>query len=308
MPPCIRTVYACAREHACYAQGIVGNTQGERGGRVAHAYIGIGSNMGDRLGHVRRAIDLMGQLDGVRVVAESPAYESEAWPDPTDPRFVNAAVKLDTRLDAFELLGALQGVETAMGRERSVPNAPRVIDLDILLVDDDEIVSPSLAVPHPRLLEREFAVRPLLDLTPDVRLPNGVRIADAPAPTEGRILRALGPLGDPGEDRNEPMFATDWVAVSETTGSSAVIAGPDPAIVFDASILSTEGIPFAWDPYEPGGMSDPIAVDMTWKLLVPAEHAAWAKAVLADVGNAVVVLDEELEFAASAEPDEQEYS
>lgn len=275
---------------------------------MARAYIGIGSNLGDRLGHIRRAIDLMDQLDEVRVVSQSPAYESEAWPDPTDPQFVNAVAELDMRIDAFELLGALQDIEDAMGRERSAPNAPRIIDLDILLVDDDEIASPNLTVPHPRLLEREFVVRPLLDLAPVVTMPNGARVADAPAPTEGRILRALGPTGDPGDHRNAPMFATDWVAVSEATGSSAVIAGPDPAIVFDASILSAEGIPFAWDPYEPGGMSDPIAVDMTWKLLVPAEHAAWAKAVLADAGNAVVVLDEELEFAAEAEPDEQEYT
>lgn len=275
---------------------------------MARAYIGIGSNLGDRFGHVRRAINLMGRLDGVRVSAESPAYESEAWPDATEPPFVNAVAALDAELTAFELLSALQAIETDMGRERTGPNAPRIMDLDILLFGDEEIASADLTVPHPRLLEREFVVRPLLDLAPDVAMPDGSRVADGPLPTEGRILRALGPLGDPGDDRNEPMFATDWVAVSEATASSAMIAGPDPAIVFDASILSAEGIPFAWDPYEPGGMSDPIAVDMTWKLLVPAEHAAQAKAVLTDAASAVVVLDEELEIAAEAEPDEQEYT
>lgn len=275
---------------------------------MALAYVGIGSNLGNRLGNVGRALDMIGDLDGVHVSRVSSAYESEAWPDPADPPFVNAVAEVDSALDAFDLLEALQGIEAEMGREPSARNAPRVIDLDILLFGTDEIASHSLTVPHPRLLEREFALTPLLEVAPDAQLPDGRPLAGAGQPVGGRILRSLGPLGDPGEAHLEPLLAEDWVAVSESTGSTAMIAGPDPGIAFDASILSAEGIPFAWDPYEPGGMSDPIGIGMTVRLMVPAEHAAQARAVLADAGNAVVVLDEELESVAEAEPDEAEYS
>jgi 2-amino-4-hydroxy-6-hydroxymethyldihydropteridine diphosphokinase len=275
---------------------------------MARAYIGLGSNLGDRMANVGRALDRLGDLEGVHVTAVSSAYESEAWPDPTDPPFVNAVAEVDSALDAFDLLDALEDLEVEMGREPSARNAPRVIDLDILLFGADEIASAVLTVPHPRLLEREFALTPLLEVAPDAMLPDGRALADVARPTSGRILRVIGPLGDPGEAHQEPLLAEDWVAVSESTSSTAMIAGPDPSIAFDASILSAEGIPFAWDPYEPGGMSDPIGLDMTVRLVVPAEHAAQARAVLADAANAVVVLDEELEPAAEAEPDEAEYS
>ncbi len=103
------------------------------------------------------------------LVAESPLYESPAWPDPSDPSFVNAVIRIRTDIGAAALLAALHGVEAAFGRRRGERNAPRTLDLDLLAYN--EVQSGVPALPHPRLAERDFVMAPLCDIAPDWRPP-----------------------------------------------------------------------------------------------------------------------------------------
>jgi len=131
---------------------------------MALARIGIGSNDGDAGGNVVRAID---ELEGLgRVVARSRLYRTAPWGDLAQPDFVNAAALLETSLDPRALLAALQAIERALGRLPARRWGPRAIDLDILAYDDLELSEPDLVIPHPRLLERAFALGPLAEIDP----------------------------------------------------------------------------------------------------------------------------------------------
>lgn len=124
----------------------------------------------------------MAALDGggIRVAARSPLYRSTAWPDPSDPEFVNAAVRVETALPPGALLARLHGIEAEFGRERRHANAPRTLDLDI--VDYDGLVSvdgETPVLPHPRLADRAFVLLPLMDVAPGWRHPaTGAAIQD----------------------------------------------------------------------------------------------------------------------------------
>lgn len=129
------------------------------------AYVGIGGNLGDARAIVERAIEAFAQLPGARRVAISSLYRS-APVDAGGPDYVNAVAALETTLTAPALLAALQRIEQAEGRERPYRNAPRTLDLDLLLYGDGRIDSPALVVPHPRMQERAFVLQPLSEIAP----------------------------------------------------------------------------------------------------------------------------------------------
>jgi len=133
---------------------------------VTRAYLGIGSNLGERLAHLQLAVDELAAADGVIVVGVSPVYETAPVGGPEQPDYLNAVVAVDTTLTAHELLRVAHAVETEAERVRTVRWGPRTLDVDVLLVGDERIDDPDLVVPHPRMAERAFVVVPLADLDP----------------------------------------------------------------------------------------------------------------------------------------------
>lgn len=153
------------------------------------AFVALGSNLGDREGHLRAAV--AGLPD---VVAVSPVYETQAVGGPAGQGpYLNAVVELDTEIGPRELLEVGRSLETGAGRERSVPNAPRTLDVDVLLVGDLVVDDEDLIVPHPRMWERAFVLIPLHDLAPGV-VP--LRPLDQSVRLVGRIDVALPRSGD----------------------------------------------------------------------------------------------------------------
>jgi len=139
---------------------------------VTRAYVGLGSNVGDRERTLRAAVDALGAEAGVEVVAVSTLRETEPVGVGDQPRFLNGATELETTLAARELLDQLLAVEQRFGRVR-VPgeHGPRTLDLDLLLYGDEAIAEPGLTVPHPRLHERRFVLEPLAELAPGLAVP-----------------------------------------------------------------------------------------------------------------------------------------
>jgi 2-amino-4-hydroxy-6-hydroxymethyldihydropteridine diphosphokinase len=133
-------------------------------------YIGIGSNLGDARGNVQRAIMRLSRLPDTRVSGQSSLFAT-APVDAGGDDYINAVACLDTRLPAPQLLEQLQLIEQDFGRERPFPNAPRTLDLDILLYGQQRISTASLIVPHPRLTQRAFALIPLLQIDPMIAIP-----------------------------------------------------------------------------------------------------------------------------------------
>ncbi|SFU97580.1 2-amino-4-hydroxy-6-hydroxymethyldihydropteridine diphosphokinase [Pseudoduganella namucuonensis] len=134
------------------------------------AYVGIGANLGDARGNVLDAVERLRRLDGCAVTGVSGLYRT-APIDSGGDDYINAVASLDTTLDAESLLRALQGIEQAHGRERPYRNAPRTLDLDLLLYGQRQIAGPTLTVPHPRMCERAFVLIPLLELAPAIMIP-----------------------------------------------------------------------------------------------------------------------------------------
>jgi len=129
------------------------------------AYIALGANLGDARSTVLAAIQGIAALPQTRLIAASSLYRT-APVDATGPDFINAVMAVSTRLNAPELLLHLQRLETGAGRERPYRNAPRTLDLDVLLYGEASIASPTLVVPHPRMLERAFVLVPLAEIAP----------------------------------------------------------------------------------------------------------------------------------------------
>jgi 2-amino-4-hydroxy-6-hydroxymethyldihydropteridine diphosphokinase len=148
------------------------------------AYVGLGSNLGDREATIRRAVELLGERPGVEVVAVSTLRETDPVGYEDQPRFVNGAVALEVGLSARALLDELLEVERELGRDRSRERrwGPRTIDLDLLLYGEETVDEPGLTVPHPRLAERQFVLEPLSELDPDLALPDGRAVRDLVAP------------------------------------------------------------------------------------------------------------------------------
>ncbi len=133
------------------------------------AYLGIGTNLGDRLAYLQLAVDALIAADGVRVVAVSPVYETAPVGGPEQPDYLNAVVALDTASTPRALLDLAHAIESAADRVRTVRWGPRTLDVDVLLVGDEQVDEPDLVVPHPRMEERAFVVVPLADLDPEWR-------------------------------------------------------------------------------------------------------------------------------------------
>ena len=134
------------------------------------AYIGIGANLGDARANVLDAVARLRRLPETTVTGVSSLYRT-APIDSSGDDYVNAVARIDTALDAEALLRSLHDIEQQHGRERPYRNAPRTLDLDVLLYGDEEIASPTLTVPHPRLTERAFVLVPLLELAPSIDIP-----------------------------------------------------------------------------------------------------------------------------------------
>ncbi len=150
------------------------------------AYLALGSNLGERAGHLRAAVDALASTPEVTVVAVSSVYETDPVGGPDQGRYLNAVVALDTALTPRELLALAQRLEAAAHRVRAQRWGPRTLDADVLLVGDVVVSEPDLVVPHPRMWERGFVLAPLHDVAPDLvevpaeGWPGVTRFADPP--------------------------------------------------------------------------------------------------------------------------------
>ena len=139
---------------------------------MGRAYVGLGANLGDRRATLERALELLGERQGIDVVAVSTFRETDPVGYVDQPRFLNAAAAIETSLRPDVLLGALLDIERELGRTRDGPRyGPRTVDLDLLLVEGVTLAEPGLTLPHPRLHERAFALAPLAELDPALFVP-----------------------------------------------------------------------------------------------------------------------------------------
>jgi 2-amino-4-hydroxy-6-hydroxymethyldihydropteridine diphosphokinase len=136
---------------------------------VTVAYVGIGSNLADPRAQVLDALEELDRLPHTRVVKKSSLYRSAPLGYAAQPDFVNAVAQLETALPAERLLAELQEIEARHGRKRSFPNAPRSLDLDVLLYGDAVLSLPALTIPHPRMRERAFVLKPLIEISPHLK-------------------------------------------------------------------------------------------------------------------------------------------
>ena len=134
------------------------------------AYLLIGGNQGDRISYLQQAIEIISEDAGI-IVRKSALYETAAWGMEEQPDFLNQVLILETKLDAESLLGVLLEGEEKIGRKRTVKNAPRIIDIDILFFNNDVINSNELVIPHPEVQNRRFALAPLAELVPMLHHP-----------------------------------------------------------------------------------------------------------------------------------------
>jgi 2-amino-4-hydroxy-6-hydroxymethyldihydropteridine diphosphokinase len=159
---------------------------------VTPAYIGIGSNLDRPRAQVERALDELAEFPRSRLAARSSLYASAPLGYAAQPEFVNAVARLDTDLAPLELLSRLQAIENGHGRERSFANAPRTLDLDLLLFGEQRIATPELVVPHPRMHERAFVLLPLLEIAPGLTIPGRGGAAACAAALSGQKVERLG--------------------------------------------------------------------------------------------------------------------
>jgi 2-amino-4-hydroxy-6-hydroxymethyldihydropteridine diphosphokinase len=164
-------------------------------GRRLKGYLGLGSNVGDRLGHMRAARDALAQ-HGVKVLRSSSVYETEPQGEILDqPDFLNAVLEIETELGPEQLLDACKVVELEVGRVFGGPrHGPRTIDVDLLMLDGLEHSSERLSLPHRDLTDRRFVLAPLIELDEDVALPDGTRLRDALERLEGQRVERVGSL------------------------------------------------------------------------------------------------------------------
>ena len=151
-------------------------------------YVGVGSNVGDRAGFCRRAVELLSVTPEVDLLRSSSLYETSPVGGPPQRSFVNLVVQIDTTLDPRELLDACKAIERRLGRASAdIRWGPRVADLDILLYGSEKVSEEDLEIPHPRLTERAFALVPLLEIEPAATDPWGDRLDRRLDEAEGTI-------------------------------------------------------------------------------------------------------------------------
>jgi len=153
---------------------------------MASAFIGLGSNVGDREKHLENAVAKLRETDGVDVTQVSSLYQTDAVGYTDQADFLNAVVEVDTSLTPRALLSVTKRIETELKRTRERHWGPRTIDLDILLYNDTTLAEPHLNLPHHEVRNRAFVLVPLVEIAPEKRLPSGERVTD--------LLRELGEI------------------------------------------------------------------------------------------------------------------
>jgi 2-amino-4-hydroxy-6-hydroxymethyldihydropteridine diphosphokinase len=162
--------------------------------RPHRVFIGLGSNLHQPARQLRRALDELSGVTRTRLVAASGFYRSAplGCPEP-QPDYVNAVAELETALPPEALLHELRAIETRHGRRPGYRNAPRVLDLDVLLFDQKQVSNAILTLPHPRMCERAFVLAPLVELHPELVLPDGRKAADCLAALGAQRIDRLTP-------------------------------------------------------------------------------------------------------------------
>lgn len=252
-------------------------------------HLGLGSNLGDRIANLAAAATEIDRLPNTRLVAVSRAYESEAWPNPGDPPYANAVALIETSLSVTELLAELREIEAALGREPQAPrNAPRPIDLDILLADDGEWDLPDLTIPHPRMRERDFVITPLLEVSPGAKWPDGSPITRDDVRV-GRVTTTLSELPVADDPYSQPGSTgpdTEWVEIQRFSGRAMYDANEATDIAFVTAMLSSADIPYVLDPPPGAEGAGPYPFQVFSRLMVPAPREAEARRFLAEAASA----------------------
>jgi len=146
---------------------------------VKRAWVGLGSNLGDRLGAFRKALAYIEELPGTSLVAVSSLYDTDPVGAVEQPRYLNAVAEVETESEPLPLLHALLEIEDRCGRVRREPKGPRTLDLDLLVYDDAVMDTKELVLPHPRLVERAFVLVPLAELAGHMMVPGtGLSVRD----------------------------------------------------------------------------------------------------------------------------------
>ena len=158
----------------------------------ARAFIGLGANLGDAAGALQAALAALRDLPQTTLVRHSSMYRS-APVDASGPDYLNAVAEVRTHLAPLDLLTHLQALELRHGRERPYRNAPRTLDLDLLLFGELTLSTPTLTLPHPRLHERAFVLLPLAEIAPHLRLPCGAGVAELLASVAAQRIERLNP-------------------------------------------------------------------------------------------------------------------
>ena len=156
------------------------------------AYVGIGSNLDEPVRQVEQALLELDRLPHSRVVKRSSLYKSAPVGYASQPDFVNAVAQLETGMPAERLLSELFEIEKRHGRERSFANAPRALDLDLLLFEKLQIKTERLTVPHPRMHKRAFVLKPLVEISPEISIPGVGPARDSLKDVENQIVERLG--------------------------------------------------------------------------------------------------------------------
>lgn len=183
---------------------------GEEGTSAATAFLALGSNVGDRRRHLRDALAGLAALG--RITAVSSLYETDPVGFEAQGRFLNLVLRMDTTLSPRELLTGTRAIELAQGRKRTFPNAPRTLDIDLLLHDDRIVHEPGLEVPHPRMRDRLFVLIPLLEIDRSLRDPT------TGAPYADRLAVLLGGRGAAAAGVERISAGREWLDVAEGEG------------------------------------------------------------------------------------------
>lgn len=159
--------------------------------KLLDAYVALGSNLGNAAANVRAGVEALAMMPDTRLAAISSFYANPPVGYADQPDFVNAVAKVETALTPRALLDELLAIERRFGRVRDFPNAPRTLDLDILLYASEVVAEPGLSIPHPRMHERAFVIVPLAEIAPDLVVPGGGSVADLARQADSTHLRKL---------------------------------------------------------------------------------------------------------------------
>ncbi|MCL6471299.1 MAG: 2-amino-4-hydroxy-6-hydroxymethyldihydropteridine diphosphokinase [Firmicutes bacterium] len=158
------------------------------------AYLSLGSNLGDRQGYLKEAVQIIGTTPGVNIIKVSSVYETEPIGDVPQGNFYNIIVKVKTGLSPHDLLALAQKVEAKLGRQRQLHWGPRTIDVDIIIYSEAQIDEEDLKVPHPEMLNRAFVLVPLVEIEPDIELPGNGFIRAYLDKVAGQGIKKIGSL------------------------------------------------------------------------------------------------------------------